>query len=507
MTRRRTWAAGLALAASLAYVLPATAAEPVRPARVTTTDGLNLRVRALPDAQAPIVKRLGPGWRMNVIGEPVGDGRWLRVEHSGTTGYVAAEYVSFEGAAEGPGRPAAPAAAVTVAGGQPRPGFVTNTDGANLRMRSAPEMDAPIIKRLGPAWRLGVLGAAGADGRWLQVQHDGAVGYVAAEYIAYGEPETRPPAAPVPAAPAPETPRPTAPPRAGWIANTDGANLRLRAQPSVEATVIKPLAPGWRVTILEGPITAAGTSWVRIEHAGASGFVAAAYVAGSVAGGGDAGPAPVVVTAPPAPASPSKPTALPRQGRVVALEPSRLRAAPSLDAVIITPLPPGALIETTGREASSNGYRWLSVRVFGRDGWMVADVLGAAPAGKVGQDLAGEALSQIGRPYVWGGETPTGGFDCSGLLRYVIKTVTGIDVTHVLARQAETGAPVDREDLQVGDLVFFRDTYKPGLSHAGFYVGDGQFVSAQNEKVGVVRAQLDNPYWKSRWYGARRIVE
>ena len=110
MTRRRTWMVGVALAASLAYVGAVDASEPARPGRVANTDGSNLRVRAAPSLDAPIVKRLGPGWRLTVLGEPSADGQWLRVEHGGTVVYAAVGYVAIEDvqAAE----PSAPAGAV-----------------------------------------------------------------------------------------------------------------------------------------------------------------------------------------------------------------------------------------------------------------------------------------------------------------------------------------------------------------------------------------------------------
>jgi cell wall-associated NlpC family hydrolase len=138
---------------------------------------------------------------------------------------------------------------------------------------------------------------------------------------------------------------------------------------------------------------------------------------------------------------------------------------------------------------------------------MAASALTAVPGPETGRQYAAEALSQVGRPYVWGGETPAPGFDCSGLMRYVVKRIAGVDITHVLAYQAQAGSPVERDDLQIGDMVFFKDTYKPGLSHVGFYLGNGQFVSAQNERVGVARASLDQRYWHSRYYGARRLSD
>jgi cell wall-associated NlpC family hydrolase len=154
---------------------------------------------------------------------------------------------------------------------------------------------------------------------------------------------------------------------------------------------------------------------------------------------------------------------------------------------------------------AADGYRWASVRAYGRDAWMAAGALGPLPGSDTGRRLAGEALSQVGRPYVWGGESPARGFDCSGLTRWAVKNVTGVDITHVLAVQAQAGSPVERPHLEVGDMIFFRDTYKPGLSHVGFYIGDNQFVSAQSERVGVARASLNSAYWSTRYIGARRL--
>jgi cell wall-associated NlpC family hydrolase len=475
--------AGLALVAGLAYGGTVHAAEPARPGRVANTDGANLRVRAAPDPAAPVIKRLGPGWRLTVLGEPSRDGRWLRIEHGGTIGYVAVGYVAVVEEAD----PAAPVTPATV--DTPRTGWVANTEGAALRLREAPELSAPVRKRLEPGWQVTVLGGQPGE-PWLRVEHGGTSGYVAADYIAFEAPAATASSAPAPA-PAP------AAPRYGWVANTDGARLRIRTAPRVDAEVLKRVDPGWRVTIVEGPFTAAdGSAWVRVEHGGVTGYAAAAYVAGSAAGGGDL-PAPAPAGATPAPAT----------GRAMVIEASRFRDQPGLGSTIIARVPAGTVVEPTGREVSADGYRWTRVRVYGRDGWIVSGALGAVPGPGTGRLLAAEALSHIGRPYTWGGETPTAGFDCSGLMRYVVQRVTGIDITHVLAYQAQAGSPVERDELQIGDMVFFKDTYKPGLSHVGFYLGDGQFVSAQNERVGVARASLGQAYWSSRYYGARRLSD
>ncbi|MCC6626240.1 MAG: C40 family peptidase [Chloroflexi bacterium] len=490
MTRRRTWVAGLAIAASLAYVSTGHAAEPARPARVANTDGAALRLRAAPSADAPIVKRLGPGWRLTVIGGASDDGHWLRVEHGGTTGFVAVGYIAFE-------EPDAIASASPATGGDTvRAGYVANTEGGALRLRSSPAVDAPIMRRLESGARVSVIGSPVNGGQWLRVTHGDQTGYVSAAFIeldGLGSASTTP-AVSEPAAPASRA-------RAGWVANTEGAALRVRSAPHAGGEIIKRLAEGWRVSILDGPVTAAdGGAWVRIEHGGTTGWAAAAYVAGTAAGGGEAPPPP------PAPTQPARSTPAAAAGSAMVRDATRLRDQPGLAGDIIMMLQAGALVERTGREMTVDGYRWAGVRVFGREGWMVATTLGPVPESPAARRLVGEALAQTGRPYVWGGETPASGFDCSGLVRYVVKQVTGIDVTHVLAYQAQVGSPIERDELEIGDLVFFKNTYKAGLSHVGFYLGDGQFVGANNERVGVSRAPLNSTYWGSRYYSARRLT-
>jgi cell wall-associated NlpC family hydrolase len=72
-------------------------------------------------------------------------------------------------------------------------------------------------------------------------------------------------------------------------------------------------------------------------------------------------------------------------------------------------------------------------------------------------------------------------------------------------QQVQDGSPVSRSDLQPGDLVFFDDTFRNGLSHVGIYIGNGQFVHAENESTGVVISDLDSDYYSSRFYAARRL--
>ncbi len=67
-----------------------------------------------------------------------------------------------------------------------------------------------------------------------------------------------------------------------------------------------------------------------------------------------------------------------------------------------------------------------------------------------------------------------------------------------------SGQRIARADLQPGDMVFFSNTYKRGLSHAGIYIGNGKFVHAENESTGVMVSSLSTPYYSSRYTGATR---
>ena len=111
------------------------------------------------------------------------------------------------------------------------------------------------------------------------------------------------------------------------------------------------------------------------------------------------------------------------------------------------------------------------------------------------------ALRFGGVPYVWGGATPAG-FDCSGFVQYVFGQI-GVNLPRTADVQYELGRKVMKADLQPGDLVFF-ETYEPGASHDGIYVGDDRFVGA-NSGTGVAVAALSDPYWSSRYLGARRL--
>ncbi len=132
-----------------------------------------------------------------------------------------------------------------------------------------------------------------------------------------------------------------------------------------------------------------------------------------------------------------------------------------------------------------------------------AEAAAAAPVAS-GQYISDFALMFVGYPYVWAGNTP-GGFDCSGFTQYVILNTVGIDIGHGTAGQMNYGMWVDAANLLPGDLVYFAGTFGDGISHTGVYIGDGQFVHAENEGTGVTISWLWSDYYAAHYYGATRL--
>lgn len=135
-------------------------------------------------------------------------------------------------------------------------------------------------------------------------------------------------------------------------------------------------------------------------------------------------------------------------------------------------------------------------------------VLGAmAPpvmANSAAELIVQEARESIGIPYRYARQSETS-TDCAGLVRRVA-AVAGIRVPRTSRAQYRTGRAIRASDLQPGDLVFFKNTYRVGISHVGIYIGAGEFIHAGSKQKRVVIDRLDVDYFARRYAGARRIV-
>ncbi|WP_175838759.1 C40 family peptidase [Burkholderia anthina] len=124
----------------------------------------------------------------------------------------------------------------------------------------------------------------------------------------------------------------------------------------------------------------------------------------------------------------------------------------------------------------------------------------------VGQEeISIQAMSLVGVPYRWGGNTPTSGFDCSGLVRYVLGRAADVNLPRTTADMSSRGMSIDPDQVAPGDLIFFNTTGRPH-SHVGIYVGKLRFVNAPSTGGTVRLDYLTNPYWAKRFDGIRRVA-
>ena len=118
------------------------------------------------------------------------------------------------------------------------------------------------------------------------------------------------------------------------------------------------------------------------------------------------------------------------------------------------------------------------------------------------------ARAQVGTRYVRGGESPEGGFDCSGLIRYVMGGLH-VRLPRTAAEQAATGLAVSRDTarLRPGDLLTFGKGNRD-VSHIGIYVGNGRYVHASSVAGRVIESDIERPRSPliKRWRGVRRVV-
>ncbi len=262
-------------------------------------------------------------------------------------------------------------------------------------------------------------------------------------------------------APADQSGAPGAVVATAWIAGTNGDGASCRTAPDFNAGDIGVLPDGSAVDVTGE----AQGEWQPVNCFGTAGFVHASLIAWQ------------------APADPGTGDS----GTVTdnAAGGSNGTSAPVADAA-----PPA----DTSTQAQNCGKR----------GNKKCDNTGSGTADGGGQAIVDYAMQYVGYPYVYAGAGPDA-FDCSGFTEWVIQHTLGTDITHDMFTQVQMGSEVSRNSLQPGDLVFFQNTFRPGLSHVAIYIGNGQIVHAENESTGVVVSDLNSDYYSSRYYDARRL--
>lgn len=173
---------------------------------------------------------------------------------------------------------------------------------------------------------------------------------------------------------------------------------------------------------------------------------------------------------------------------------------------------------TASQKKKVGSQTWYKVKVGSKSGWVLSTLVSKTTAKKatvkkatvkkatvkkasnstaIDSKAVSVALSLKGTPYVFGGTT-TRGFDCSGFTQYAFKQAGKNISRTTLTQYAETKAV---SNPQPGDLVFFANTYRSGISHVGIYIGNNQFVHAGGSKAAVV--SLNDSYWGSKFHSFR----
>ncbi|MBA2468555.1 MAG: SH3 domain-containing protein [Chloroflexia bacterium] len=299
---------------------------------VTNTGGATLRCRVAP-VSGEILTTFAPGAQVELRG-PVSNG-WYPVRCAGQDGFVSAQYLTVSGT------PPTTTPGITF-------GTVTNTDGDNLRCRTAP-VDGSVIVSLEPGSRVEVRGPVASG--WYPVRCGGQNGFVSAQYLTVSG--TPPPTATATATPVTPTATVTPDPVTtfGTVTNTGGAALRCRVAP-VSGEILTTFGPGARVE-LRGPVS---NGWYPVRCAGQNGFVSAEYL--TVDGGSEPDPGPTTGF-------------IDTAGAVRA----NCRTQPSLSGAIITTVAFGA--EVTIRGNASAG--WTPVRCGNQDGWISSQLISSQP--------------------------------------------------------------------------------------------------------------------------------
>ena len=130
------------------------------------------------------------------------------------------------------------------------------------------------------------------------------------------------------------------------------------------------------------------------------------------------------------------------------------------------------------------------------------DVVAADPVRA--NDVLIRAIGLVGIPYKWGGNTPEGGFDCSGLVNFVFRDMGRLSLPRTSRELAAMPVPAVRDGrLAPGDLLLFGES---NVNHVGIYVGQGRFVHAPNSGGTVRLDEINGFYWREHYLGARRVL-
>lgn len=303
------------------------------------------------------------------------------------------------------------------------------------------------------------------------------------------------------------------------VASDDNVNLRV--EPAVDARVVTLIGPAKYVYVLDGPRWVEDTAWYQVEFDGDRGWIRGDLLvparARTSSRGDRAASEADQRTVPGAPPG----VRVGSEASVITDDGLNLRVKPSTGAPIMELVKNAGFVFVIDGPVENDEGIWYKVEFDGSVGWVAGGFLGPAtraavarsgprigglsapPGANIGQSIANRARQFVGMAYAWGGSSPSTGFDCSGLVRFVMAEY-GINPGRTADDQAGAGYSVKSQDLLPGDIVVFANTYGPGYTHDGIYIGGGQFVHAEDWDTGVVISSVFGGYWGRHYAGARR---
>ncbi|WP_312634991.1 SH3 domain-containing C40 family peptidase [Oscillibacter sp.] len=257
---------------------------------------------------------------------------------------------------------------------------------------------------------------------------------------------------------------------------TTGSSLRLRAEASTSSSVVTQLDKSVAVSILGKQ-----DGWYYVGFDGKSGYVSAEYVIEDQDG---------IFTAP---------------GRING-DGVNVRASADPDAQAVATVNKDAAVTVDG---FADGWYAVTCQ-YGTIGYIRSDFVDLVSDEASASGAADIATQYLGTRYVYGGSSPSG-FDCSGFTMYVFKQM-GVSLPHSATSQWQSGKGqklYSASELKSGDLVFFNDPSRSNgkaCSHAGIYMGGGQFIHASSANSGgVIVSTLTSGYYNTYFVGGMRV--
>ena len=260
---------------------------------------------------------------------------------------------------------------------------------------------------------------------------------------------------------------------------TTGSSLRMRAEASTSSSIITTLDKNVAVAVLDDTLD----GWYKVSFDGNSGYVSADFL------------------------QIDQDNIFQSYGRVNA-DGVNVRSSASTDGEVLASVNSGTIVTVTGLVDG-----WYSVTCqYGTEGYIRSDFvdLTASSISSSNSSIISFAKQYLGTRYSYGGASPSG-FDCSGFTMYVYKQF-GYSLPHTATGQWQSGIGTKVYNigaLQAGDLVFFNDPSRnagKACSHAGIYIGGGQFIHSSSSKSnGVIISDLTSGYYNTYFVGGIHV--